>query len=89
MEFIYITVSKRGGVFAIFAAQRRVVLKAVRIRLLMVFIQSGYEMRGNISTHLTWCLKEISISKRGAKAKNVITFGMFGNRLHNGAIDDD
>jgi hypothetical protein len=34
-------------------------------------------------------LKQVSITERSAKAKYVIALGMFGNRLHNGAIDDD
>ena len=51
--------------------------------------QNNLPGSNHVSTHLTWCLKQISIPESGAKAKYVITFGMFGNRLHNGAINDD
>lgn len=83
---------KSEAEFAIFSAQRRVVLKSLANCIHSGFYSIGTALMTikSISfTHLTRCLKEVSISERGAKAKNVIAFGMFGNRLHNGAIDDD
>lgn len=40
-------------------------------------------------TYLAGGLEEIGIAERGAKAENVISFRVFGDRLHDGTVDDD
>lgn len=55
----------------------------------LVDLKINQQSSSSVCTHLTWRLEQISIPERGAKAKYVITFRMFGNWLHNCAINDD